>query len=326
MTAEKAALMRRLFRWLPSFVLLAGIPLAALALVRLEWATLPALPWSIVALAAVIHLTAVFLLMRLWRFILLRGAGVRISDAEAILHIGMTLAGKYVPGKVWGLFSRGVLLSGKSSSVADTVVVSLAEQGVLMHAACVTAALAYALSHWMEGGTLWWLALTVLLVILSALLVARWLPRIADVTARFVPRWPRMALLQSSVWGAVSGPRYPGLLAGFTLYWSLLAAVLLALASPLLPEGDVTRAIVQMMLAVPVAVVAGFLALWMPSGIGVREGVLVLLLNGVFTWQEAVGLSLLFRCWCVAMDICLGVLALLLKRSLPQRSPLDPHS
>lgn len=300
--------------WVPPVVLLVGIPLAAVVLARLDWISIPMPGWQELLLAATVQGAAVILLMRLWRSLLMSAVAIHISDAEAIVHIGMTLAGKYIPGKLWGLFTRGVLLAEKSPSLADTVAVSIAEQGVVMHAALVTAALSFGMTRWLGEGESGYFFLAAVLTAFSVVVVAFSLPRIGKTLANWFRFIPRARSLESGVWIAIAGKRYMVLLAGFSGYWVLNAGVLFALSWPAFSAETLPLAAAQVLMAVPVAVVAGFLALWLPGGIGVREGVLVALIAGLVPLKDAVGISLMFRCWCVGLDVCLGVAAVALQR------------
>jgi len=60
--------------------------------------------------------------------------------------------------------------------------------------------------------------------------------------------------------------------------------------------------LLALMLANTVGNTLGFLALFAPGGIGVREGVASSILAGFMPLGDAVMLSLLFRLWTVVLD------------------------
>ena len=60
--------------------------------------------------------------------------------------------------------------------------------------------------------------------------------------------------------------------------------------------------------------VVGFIALFAPAGIGVREVVNGGILLGSLTAIEIAGFVILLRCWSVCADIMIGGLAILFSR------------
>lgn len=292
--------------------MLGSLVLAIVVLVRLDWAHLPVPTTGMMVGAALFHGLAIALLGYLWKWLLLTAGNVRVTWPEVVAHIGATLAGKYLPGKVWGLVSRGAMLSQKSLPVGDTVAISVVEQGVLMHAAAVVAGAAWGLFTFAEGGSPVLLGAALAVAWLSVHVVSRWLPDIIKVCHPLLSRLRLGAASSSRVWQVIQGRRYGYLIVGFCAYWCLLGAVLWQWMPPSAPMGLSMAGLV--LATVPIAVVAGFLALWVPSGIGVREGVMVTLLMIVIPVQDAIGLSLLFRCWCILVDIVVGGLALLFYR------------
>ena len=63
---------------------------------------------------------------------------------------------------------------------------------------------------------------------------------------------------------------------------------------------------------------AGYVAVFAPSGIGVREAIIAGMLAGTLPLEDAVALGLLYRIWLVVVDGVLGV-GLVLSRSTAVR-------
>jgi len=81
-----------------------------------------------------------------------------------------------------------------------------------------------------------------------------------------------------------------------------------------------------------VGAMAGLIALFVPSGIGVTEGMLVLLLQQYFPLEICLAISLLFRVLNVSKEILLGLVALKFERwnstnrdVMPMAAPVSPN-
>jgi uncharacterized membrane protein YbhN (UPF0104 family) len=73
-----------------------------------------------------------------------------------------------------------------------------------------------------------------------------------------------------------------------------------------------TKLPMALVLANTVGVVAGFVAIFSPGGIGVREAISSAILAGFIPTADAVVLSLLFRLWTVVMEAIFGGFGLII--------------
>jgi hypothetical protein len=76
--------------------------------------------------------------------------------------------------------------------------------------------------------------------------------------------------------------------------------------------------------ALPAAILLGFAAIWAPSGIGVREGAIMLVLMLEVGAEHALAIALFYRAWCVMIDLAFGIFTLTFLRVASRRRPLAP--
>ena len=82
---------------------------------------------------------------------------------------------------------------------------------------------------------------------------------------------------------------------------------------------ELTRATVPVfVLSLTAGFLAGFVALFAPGGVGVREGVGAALLANIMSLEDAVLLMLMFRLWVVVMELLAG--ALMLRGATPREA------
>jgi len=247
-----------------------------------------------------------------------RGAKVQIAALEGLAHISQLLMGKYLPGKVWGFFSRGVMLRKKFSSVTDNVLVSVVEQLTLMHAAAVCCAVFGAIYCVVHRGPWLMAAIGSLFMIATVYAMAVWLVHLKGGFAWVLRLFKVPSIWSSDVWGNLAGQQYVKNVVLFFIYWVLLATIVVALFWNWFYLGVVDDAffsrLALVFVAVPAGVVVGFLVLWIPSGIGVREGVITAILGLQFSVEQAVVISVVYRVWCVIIDFVICFFGVFLAR------------
>lgn len=301
-------------RWVPPLVLLLGFPFALYYLSKLNVADFPELSAGRIAGAGILYFFAVWFLVQIWKCLLRWSFDLRITTAAGMGHVGMTLIGKFLPGKIWGFLSRGIVLKQSVESATDVAVISVAEQLLFIHGGLLVATVfgsAYYFLHGADGRVL--IAALVLLVV-SIWFGARTFSKL-HVPLGFVARKLHSPMqLESQVWSRLGGRHYVAAVMLFACYWIIQCLVVVALCwewyvDPGMSQDWIGK-VLMTLTGIPLAVVAGFVVLWVPSGIGVREGIIVGVLVSVFGLNEAVGISLVYRIWCVCWDLILGGWAL----------------
>ena len=242
----------------------------------------------------------------IWGGVVTGLGGPRLSAGDAVSIFMIANMGRYVPGKVWSIAGMAALAKGKGVPVAVS-----ATSAVIMQGIGLLAAGAIGLGALLGGPApppRWALAAGAVAAILLLLVlavpplfhaaVALWFRIVrtgapANLTAALVLRW----LAQ------VAG----GWVAMGASFWILAASLGMEL-SP-----------VHAGSAFAAAYVAGYLMLFAPAGVGVREGFLVAILAPALGSASATVLAIAARLWMTAAEVIpAAILWVLHQRSLPQ--------
>ncbi|HVZ48425.1 MAG TPA: lysylphosphatidylglycerol synthase domain-containing protein, partial [Gemmatimonadaceae bacterium] len=254
-----------------------------------QWGELATLPgtirvdWVLVALSGGVVLVSYGVLIWTWQRTV-RAWGEHISLADAARIWFVSNLGRYVPGKVWQIGAMGVMAQrvGVSpvAAVGSSLVISIINviTGVAVAMGCGAGSL---------GAPSWTVPLTAALA--AGVIATPWLlPHAARAFSRVLRRdIPSPRLPPSAVWFGA---------AGCTVAWMLYGAAFRLLHVALLgPTGDLLRSTA----AFTGSYILGFLALFAPGGIGVREGFLQDLLGrlGLASGADAWLVVLASRAW-----------------------------
>lgn len=225
--------------------------------------------------------------------LLLRSRGFELSFRKAVALSYVATLGKYVPGKVWSvvgalwLYHReGIPRGVAAACVVATMLLSIAAGGFVGVGLGATGfSLPYGLM--VTGG---------IALVLAIFLSSRWFRALVAQLAR---RWPQI------VPDAALGTR--------TLLYSTAVSALgwalcgMGFACVVLAVRDVTLAEVPKLVALfAFAQTAGFLALFAPAGLGVREGVLVAGLTPLVGEGEAILIAGFARVWQTILELVMA--------------------
>ncbi|MGO1584260.1 MAG: lysylphosphatidylglycerol synthase transmembrane domain-containing protein [Actinomycetaceae bacterium] len=301
--------------WVRGAFLVAAIGAAVLAVVN-QWdivrSALADMPWWIVGLALVISVLYVIATMLSWREVLI-DLGSRLPIPPAARLFFVSQVGKYLPGGVWNIVAAAEM--GKDIDIprrrsVSGMVVSLLVSIVTGLALAVGA---IALDPQIRS-QIGWVLLTLPLFVV--VLLPPVLNRILSVALRLIKRPPLEhplsagGILRAAAWAVVGW-----LLAG-TQVWLLATAVGL---DPTLET--FARAVSGYALAW----VGGFLAIIFPAGVGVREGILGIMLAGLLDSGAVLVVVLMSRVLLTAVDLLLGLgTGMLIKRQAPDGAPETP--
>lgn len=260
------------------------------------------LPWLAVsfALGAAWHLVRPLGWTRL-----LRGFNYVVPFWEIYRVYRKSELSRYVPGGIWQFAARIYLTRRYGVSAA----------------ACLAATL-----------------LDMTLAALAAMVVAAWL---SGVSSASLAEWQRYALFAFPLFGCavvyppvfnawavrlarllnqpfrpleIGAARMLGILAMYVVMWALLAFAMASFARALLPGLDAERfALVAGCYAL--AWVTALLTMVAPAGMGVREGILGLLLSQTIAAGTAMTLAVAMRLWVVTMELAWLGVGLLMPRS-----------
>jgi uncharacterized membrane protein YbhN (UPF0104 family) len=248
---------------------------------------------------------------------LLRVFGERPRARTAFRAYYVSQFGKYVPGKAWALLLRGSLVRGPDVRFGVAILATFYEVLTTMAAGALVAAVVFVVDPPEVPGMAWPPLLTGL-----ALLALCGVPLLPGVFNRVVGRLARRFASVDSL--RVPQLRFGTLLVGLGLTavgWGLLGLSLWATLKAVLPEPTPLDVATWLRCAgtIGLAYVAGFLAVFMPSGVGVREYFLLNLLRFAGPEGLVAAAVLLLRLAWTAAEVLLGTVLLGLR---PPRSGL----
>jgi hypothetical protein len=265
-------------------------------LAEFEWRLHPG--WFLWAVALV-FVGIPFLRVWLWHFVL-RRLGFVIPYVESFRILRLAQLAKYVPGSVWQYV--GILyLTHKAGATVSTVLGSLlSDQGASFVAGAVF--VSFLATAWPFPGAhaAIWLIVAASFLIGVALLYPKPLSKalntlVSLVSDRSVPTLPNLS----------TGPIV--LLVAFNIvFWLILGSAFFFMVRGIAYPGIPYR---YALVVAPIGVMAGFLAVLVPSGVGVTEGILLVLLTQFYPTEVALAIALVFRVLNVSRDLLLGLVA-----------------
>jgi len=257
-------------------------------------------------LAVLLHVAFLVACTWAWRAVVTAVGARRPSWLDAFSHLVASGIAKYVPGKIWGPAARAVVMKGEGVNWSYAVVAMAVEQYLLVHSSLVVMGVAAA--------TLW---PTISTYVLAALVVAS-MPMGLYVLAAMRPllqRFGRLEKLRPLTEALARPPQigiggYLSLLSKYLVVWLSSGLVLAVLYSAFFEPIDGYALLVAMIFANTTGIVLGFIALFAPGGLGVREGATALALTPYVGGPTALTLSVLFRLWGVALELVMSLVLL----------------
>jgi glycosyltransferase 2 family protein len=282
------------------------------ALVRSQWSALHsyrwrlAPGWALLALAG-LELTWLFELDT-WRTIL-ASLGGRLGYRRAAQVWFLSNIIRYIPGNVWQFLGMAEMAAEDGVPRLATFSSIVLHQAISTAAGLVLAALYFAVAG--QGVWFHWLRPFLLAVPLGLVLLQ---PRILErVLNGVLVRLRRQPLVVTLTWGQVWVLllRYCIVWLGMGLSYSALVRAL----TPVQPGG-----LPYLVASWAAAYVIGYLSLLTPSGIGVREGVMVVLLAAIMPEPVAAVIAIVARLWMIAGEVVGAGVSLASIRWAGQRS------
>jgi hypothetical protein len=258
---------------------------------RVEWDTAAIQPMLILA-ACTVLLLAYLIRSVIW-VLLFRASGNRIAVLSGMKLFLLTQAGRYIPGKIWQFVGAGVLAQTynvpAASCVSTTFIAVLLNQGVGILVSFIF------FSQFFSQYTYVMVIAICLTVACLAFMSSTYFPRLLDTASRVIKRpLPKIPV-----------PRFHVLCLYACLYaviWGLFGFGFMLLAQGIVPGGG-QLGFLQATGALAAACVVGFLSLFSPSGLGVREMILTLLLSPVVGEAPAGILAIAARIWMTLIEI-----------------------
>ena len=258
--------------------------------------------WTPIALSCLMVLATYALLIEMWRTIM-RAWGAEIGYREAARIWFISSFGKYIPGKIWGLTAMGAMaqragvspLIATGSSVLSYLLYIIGGFGVML--ATGSGALSETIPH---AGTV--ATVCVVLFIIGMFVAPAMLPSLARAAGSLTGREVQAPRLPSrAIWIAA---------AGTSLSWIMYGAAFHVFTLGIL--GTAAGAPASYIAVFTASYLAGFLALFAPAGIGVRELIMssMMPLLGLATVPQAGLIAVTSRLWLTVLEIVPGLLFL----------------
>jgi len=286
--------------WLAVFVAIAGYFLVHYVDTRRDVVrAFSALNRNLVLAAVACQLAYFFVTVAAWRQVIKTVTSASLSRWEALVQIVLVNFGKYVPGKIWGLTARGARLRQLGFDLNRVVRASYVEQLFLLGSGVILASV-IAVPAFDEP-------VYIVPAILSAALLAS-LRFSRPLLGKAVSVMPRLEPLQRYFGAEMSWGRVLGLMGSFAAIWLCLGSAFFLLSADFAGIDFTWRNASIFVLGLIAGYLAGFIAVFAPGGVGVREGIAATILSSVMAIEEALFVMLLFRVWTIVWELLAGFL------------------
>ncbi|WP_404384205.1 lysylphosphatidylglycerol synthase domain-containing protein [Knoellia locipacati] len=228
-----------------------------------------------------------------WR-VLLADLGTRLPPPAAASVFFVGQLGKYLPGSVWSVVAQADMGSRLGVPRRRMGVVGLLSimLSVITGAIVGIPALPLLVARSGEVGSLWWFAPALVLLVLLWPRLLNW--GIARLL-RLLRREPLEHSLTAPAIGLTS--------VWFVLAWLSAGLSVLTLAHALTPGTPVRDLVVTSICGFALASAIGMFSVFVPAGVGVRDGVLALLLGALMPFSAAIAVVVVSRFFTVVADV-----------------------
>ena len=237
----------------------------------------------------------------------IRKAGIGSTDfRSALISMGLSIFGKYMPGKVWVVLGRAAYISQTGGfGVKKLSVLSLNVQFTMIWCGLITGATGLIIvGGWDKYGFLSLAGITVLSLLVFSDYFNRMLAFTAEKILKREVRIPRVGFRDTLE-----------ILPVYFLHWLVWSASFYFFC---LSVSDSTFGPIAG-LALPLAASLGIIVLIAPGGLGIREGIIVAYLQLLgLDLIEATSISVASRLWFLIGEIFFFLLALVLKQKKPR--------
>ncbi len=284
--------MKRVF----NLLLLVSFVFLFIYLVRQDFIIPRVRSWGFLALSFVLLFSGFYISTFSWK-VALNAHLYKCSVREALISHGLSVFAKYIPGKVWVILGRAGYLSGNKSELKNKSFISLKEQLIYLWAGFLISSIPTIIFYgirWISGAVL-----LVILVLTLFLFVERIHRIFLEIIHRIIRRKLEVPLVSfSRSWPMIASVSLIWLCWTLGFYFFMLAF-----------QNHITPV---MMFAFPLSVCFGLLAIILPGGIGLREGIIVgyLVLAGLEV-EAATTISFLNRIWFILGEAFIFLVATL---------------
>jgi len=252
----------------------------------------------------------------MWGRIVRDLGGPRLPVLTTVRVFMLANLGRYVPGKIWQIAGLAYLAKREGVKAGVATAAAILGQGIALLAAVLVGmgVLFGADELWRQVG---WVglvagigaALTIIAVVV-----------IPGIFCHVVAFWFRVTRTDAPADGVGTGNAGLRWLTLYVVNWGIYAAAFWLLY---LSFGE-PRTFLQVGPAFAAAYVAGYIAVFAPAGAGIREGVLVVLLQPIMAREAAVVLAVIARLWTTALELIPAAVLSVGWRSSPETGESTP--
>jgi len=256
--------------------------------------------------ALVLHFTSY---SKSWQKIM-QALGAPITIAQSVWMIATTQIGKYVPGKVWYMVGR-VYVGKKARIEGKSLALSMVLEACLLH---VTGGIIFLIATVIAGYyKIGWL-ITAIVLIIAAIFILH--PKILGPVANFFLR----LLKKPQITSTLTYGQIVQISVYFFILWIGQVIGFYFLVSSIYPIPFFR--IPNLASAYTLAWISGSVAIFAPGGLGVREGVMTLMLSPILPVPLAIAISFIARVWISVFEAVVFFVGLIIqRRTTPKANP-----
>ena len=237
----------------------------------------------------------------LWSTALYAVSGAKVGITDCFFQLCLVNLGKYIPGKVWGVVARASYCEQRHGiDIGRNLQATYIEQIYLIGSAAILAALIVAA---LGSNLVYWVIAPMIAV---TIIIATVYQRPLLFLIRLLNRLRRQETDIEVSKFHVSPGLMVRLLMQYLVVWVLLGCVMYGIYLALYPAQLSVHMAAVITLSCVVGVSVGFLAVFAPGGVGVREAVSAVILAEYMPLADTVLLVLLFRLWLAALEVFVG--------------------
>ncbi len=229
----------------------------------------------------------------------LRVHGLLIKPSTAIISHGLSIFAKYIPGKIWVILGRASYVSDNQNSLKIASVASLKEQLIYVWTGIGTSIFPVLIYYGFNRFSI--LVFSIFLLLTIFLFFSPFHNFVLVVIHKLFKKTINIPSLDFK--------KNISIIGFCMLYWSIWMVGFYFLSIAIYSQSPVT-----VMFAFPLGVTIGLIAIIIPSGLGVREGVIsgYLILTGI-PEEVSVTIAFLARFWFLSGEVYIFSLSMLLK-------------
>lgn len=234
----------------------------------------------------------------------LKSHGISISHRDAVVSHGLSVFAKYIPGKIWVILGRASYISQKKRDIKSTSLISFKEQMIYLWSGFLISAIPTFIFY----GIQWISILLFLIIVLLTLFLF-----IAPVHSFSLALIKRIFKLEFDLPTINFRSALPIIFSTYMiwLFWTTSFYFFILIFDHQPPI---------MAFAFPLSVCFGLIAIVLPGGLGLREGIIVayLVLAGMDI-ETATTIAFLNRLMFIIGEVFIFLLALLLRVSIQSK-------